>query len=246
MDREELINGYFEGSLSESQLAEFEVLLGTDEAFRTAYEFEKELQVALKKEERKEIKELFSSLNENEEPGPEKRKSRLISMRPWLMAASIALVVGLGSWMFFFTSPNINSEQLYLTHFAPYENVVHPIERGNQLEDLQSRAFTAYEEENYNKALQLFKELNIKQNDSYIDFYEAIVLMQLNQHKESVVLLKSYIENDGELTDRAHWYLALAYLKLDNIKDSKKELKKLIALGSFKNDSAKRLLTELQ
>lgn len=248
MDREELINGYFEGSLSEDQLEEFENLLKTDETFNATFEFEKELQLAIKKEERSEIKELFSSLNESEEQGEgkEKREGKTISMRPWLTAASIALVVGLGSWLFFFNSPNINSEQLYLTNFSPYENVVHPIERGNQLEDLLSRAFTAYEDEKYTEALKLFKELNIKQNDSYIDFYEAIILMQLNRHEEAIALLKNYIQNNGELKDRAHWYLALSYLKLEDVSNSKTELEKLIQLGSFKDDAAKSLLVDLE
>jgi len=242
MDREELINGYFEGSLSDSQLAEFEGLLKTDAEFNTAYEFEKELQLALKKEERKEIKELFSSLNQTEE----KSKGKVISIRPWLVAASIALVVGLGSWLFFFNSLDINTNQLYAANFTPYENVVHPIERGNQLEDLLNRAFTAYEDEKYDEALRLFKELNVKKNDAYIDFYEAIVLMQLNKHQEAIPLLKNYIQNNGELKDRAHWYLALTYLKLGDVSNSKAELEKLIELGSFKRTTAKELLEDLE
>jgi len=243
MDREELINGYFEGSLSEGQLTEFEALLKTDAEFKSVFEFEKEIQLALKKEERKEIKELFSALNDGKE---KKSKGKVISMRPWLAAASIALLVGIGSWMFLFNSPNINSEQLYLTNFSPYENVVHPIERGNQMEDLLSRAFTAYEDEKYEEALTFFKDLNVKQNDAYIDFYEAIVLMQLNRHEESIPLLKNYIKNNGELKDRAHWYLALAHLKLDDVSNSKKQLEKLIQLGSFKKAAAKDLLENLE
>ena len=237
-----MINGYFEGSLSESQLEKFNNLLKGDDDFASAFEFEKELQTSLKKDERKEIKALLSSLNDSEQ----KNHGKVISLRPWLAAASIALVVGIGSWLFFFNSTPINSQRLYLDNFLPYENVVHPIERGNQLEDLLSRAFMAYEEENYDKALHLFKELNRKQNDDYIDFYEAIVLMQLNRHEESIPILESYIENNGELRDRARWYLALSYLKLDEIKNSKAELEKLIQLGSFKTKAAKNLLAELE
>lgn len=242
MDREELINGYFESSLSEGQLTEFEELLKTDTEFNSAFELEKELQLALKKGERKEIKELFSSLNETEE----KSNSKVISMRPWFVAASIALIVGLGSWLFFFNNPDLNTNQLYAANFTPYENVVHPIERGNQLEDLLSRAFTAYEDEKYGEALQLFKELNVKQNDAYIDFYEAIVLMQLNKHQEAIPLLKNYIQNNGELKDRAHWYLALTYLKLDDVSNSKAELEKLLELGSFKKNTTEELLEDLE
>ncbi len=243
MDKEEWINRYFEGTLSKSQLEEFSGLLRTDDDFKKAFEFEQELQIALKKEERKELKRLFSSLNDDQ--GEKKSNSKVISMPPWLAAASIALIIGLGSWIFYLGNTDINSGQLYLSNFAPYENVVHPIERGNQLEDLLSRAFTAYESEDYNKALELFKELHTKQNDDYLEFYEAIILMQLNRHEESIPLLKDYIQNDGVLKDRAHWYLALAYLKLDKIEDCKTELQKLVQIGSFKKEAGEELLEKL-
>lgn len=241
MDSTALINGYFEDSLSENQLEEFEHLLKTDADFASAFEFEKEVQTALKKEERREIKDLFSSLDANEEKGA----GKVISMRPWIAAASIALVVGLGSWLLFFNNPTMNGEQLYFDNFAPYDNVVHPIERGNQLEDIMTRAFTAYEDGDYDLALDLFKELNIKQNDAYIDFYEAMVLMQLDDHSGAIPLLKNYIKNNGELTDRAHWYLALAYLKLNKIENSKMELENLVQLEGFKYEDAERLLKDL-
>lgn len=241
MDREELINGYFEGSLSEGQLTEFEGLLKTDAEFKSAFEFEKELQLGLKKYDRKEIKELFSSLNKTEE----KSEGKVISMRPWLVAASIALIVGLGSWLFIFNSPDLNTAQLYAANFTAYDNVIHPIERGNQIDDLKTKAFTAYENGEYLEALELFEELHTKQKDSYIDFYSAMVLMQLNKQEDAIPLLKRYIEKEGELKDRASWYLALAYLKLDNIKESKVQLADLVKLGSFKTDAAKELLSQL-
>ena len=134
---------------------------------------------------------------------------------------------------------------MYDTNFVPYENVVHPIERGVQIEDLKTKAFTAYEDEDYGLALELFKELQQKQTDSYIQFYEAIVLMQLNKQQEAVPLLENYIAGNGELKDRAIWYLALAYLKQDDIAKSREQLEKLVEEEGFKAKAAKALLEEL-
>ncbi len=250
MDKDELINGYFEGSLSESQSAEFERLRETDTGFAADFEFERELQSALKKEERQEIKSLFSNLDietvaDSKDSRFKKTETKVISIRPWLVAASIVFLLGLGSWLLFFNSPDLNTDQLYAANFAPYENVVHPIERGEQLEDMKTRAFTAYEDADYSLALKLFKELQVQQNDPYISFYEAIVLMQLNKHQEAIPLLEGYIENDGQLKDRATWYLALAYLKQNNIAESKTQLEKLVKMGSFKEDASEALLNEL-
>ena len=242
MDNVEFINSYFEGSLSEKELEEFNSLLKTDEGFSADFEFQKELQFALKKEERREIKQMFNEIAETEKPSTPK----IIRLRPLMAAASIALLVGLGSWFFLFNKPNYDTNQLYNTHFVPYDNVVHPIERGNQLVDLKTRAFTAYENEEYVVALELFKELHTEQSDSYIDFYTAIVLMQLQNHKEAIPLLKGYIENDGALKGRASWYLALSYLKTDALVKSKEQLNTVVINNSYKADEARKLLEALE
>ncbi len=241
MDKEELINGYFEGSLSPHQLEEVERLLKTDSEFASELDFQKELQVSLKKEERQEMKAMFSDIaDKNPEGG-----TKVFQLRPWLAAASIALLLGLGSWFFLFNNPDLNTNELYAANFKPYENVIHPIERGNQLEDLKTRAFIAYENEEYPKALTLFQELQSKQNDAYIDFYSAMVLMQLNKQEEAIPLLEGYMEREGELQDRASWYLALAYLKKEDLDSCKKELKTLVEKNGFKAKAAKNLLEQL-
>ncbi len=250
MDKEELINGYFLGSLSESQSAELERLRETDTDFAADFEFERELQSTLKKKERQEIKSLFSNLDieavtDSEDSRPKETETKVISIRPWLVAASVIFLLGLGSWLLFFNNPDFNTDQLYAANFAPYENVVHPIERGEQLEDLSTRAFTAYEDEDYSLALELFKELQVQQTDPYIAFYKAIVLMQLEKHQEAIPLLEGYIENDGQLKDRATWYLALAYLKQNDVAESKTQLEKLVEMGSFKKEASQKLLGEL-
>ncbi|MBU2974752.1 tetratricopeptide repeat protein [Zobellia sp. B3R18] len=241
MDNEELINGYFEGSLSEEQKREFDHLFETNTDFKTDFEFQEELKRALVKSERKQLKEILSNTNTPHE----KEKSQVIRLRPWLVAASVALLAGISSWLIFFNRPDIDSQQLYASNFAPYENVVHPIERGEQLEDLKTRAFIAYENAEYIKAIELFQTLNMKNNDKYIIFYEAIALMQLNKHDEAVPLFEDYIETNGELKERAIWYLALAYLKLDEIEKCKEQLSLLAHKEGFKTKAAKNLLAEL-
>lgn len=247
MNKEALINGYFEGSLSESQSVELERLRETDLEFAEAFEFERELQSALKKEQRREIKSLFSDLELDTKLAIEdrivpKKEGKVRSLRPWLVAASVAAVVALGIWFVFFTGPDFNAQELYAANFTPYENVVHPIERGQQIEDLQSKAFTAYEDGEYGQALELFKELEQKQSDAYIQFYEAIVLMQLNRHTDAIPLLEKYIAANGELKDRAIWYLALSHLKMNELEKWKNQLEKLVEQDGFKAEAARELL----
>ena len=241
MDKEALINGFFEGSLNQDQLEEVSRLLETDAGFAADFEFQKELQQALKKDERSEIKTMFSNLAKKEE----KSETKVIQLRTWLAAASVAVLIGLGSWFFLFSSSDINTDQLYAANFSPYDNVISPIERGNDILDLRTRAFTAYENKEYTTALELFSQLKIEQDDPYIQFYEANLRMQLDQHALAIPLLKGYIENNGKLADRAMWYLALSHLKLGEIEECRRQLNKLIGLGSFKLEAAKELHAQL-
>lgn len=244
MDKEELINGYFENSLTSAQLQELERLYSTDLDFAQQLDYEKELRKALKSNERNEIRNMFNELKPSKEAN-EKKKSLVVQLRPWMMAASIVLLVGICSWLLLFNTPNQSPEELYKIHFAPYENVVHPIERGVEIEDLKTRAFTAYENEEFEKALALFKELNNKSTDSYLQFYEAIVLMQLEKHDEAIPLLENYIAADGELKQRAQWYLSLSYLKTKQLDKSKSLLMQLTRQDGFKSKEASNLLKEL-
>ena len=274
MDKEALINGYFENSLSESQSEKLERLLKTDAEFASDFEFERELQSALKIEERQELKSIFSKLDaaevvkaedtvqvtSNEDAhhtfpsdkfnrdvnGIPKTTTKIISIGPWLVAASVIFLLGLSMWFLLFNSTDLNTDQLYAANFEPYDNVVHPIERGNSVTDLKTKAFTAYEEADYNLALELFKELQVQQSDPSIPFYKAIVLMQLQKYQDAIPILESYINNNGQLKDRATWYLALAHLKQGDISESTIQLKKLVEMGSFKKDAAEKLLGELR
>ena len=183
---------------------------------------------------------MFSQLGDEQ-----KTKPKVFRLNPWLAAASIALLIGIASWFLFLNSGEINTKELYASHFVPYENVVMPIERGEEIKDLKASAFAAYENEEYSNALKLFEKLQTIEKDAYIDFYSAMVLMQLNRVEEAIPLLEGYIEKEGKLKDRATWYLALAYLKINNVGASKKELNKLILSGSFKSKTAKALLSKL-
>ena len=241
MTKEDLITAYFEGTLSQEDQRTFEDLLKRDMEFLKEFQFQKELQSALQNEERRKTKIFLNSL-ENTSSNKGTKIGRLV---PWFAAASIVILVGLGSWFYFFNSPKINTQELYAAYYKPYENIVHPLERGKQLEDLESRAFLAYELEDYQLAFELFKELGQQKNDSYIAFYNAIVLMQLGNFDEAISLFNGYIQNDSLLNDRAHWYLALCYLKLNDLEKAKKELDLLIQLKSFNLEKAKELKEKL-
>ncbi len=258
MDKEKLITGFFEGTLSPDQLDVMKELLKTDVDFAADFAFEKDLQLALKKNERKEIKDGFSSLtlsrkrtlknqDNHEFNSKEKHQSKIIPLRRLLIAASITAIIGLLSFLLFINDDSDAPSELFATHFKVYENVVHPIERGDSSspqENPVTKAFAAYENQTYEEALRLFQELNPQKNDD-IHLYKGVILMQLDRSKEAIPVLETYSNANGQLKDRAIWYTALAHLKLDEIEKTKEDLKKLIALKGYKKESAQIILDAL-
>jgi len=238
MNTSNYILKYFEGTLSKEELKEFNLLLINDSDFKEEFEFQKELQETLVLNDREHIK------NEIQNWGTIKSKR---DFKPWHIAASVLILIGAASWLLFFnTQSNNSTEELYALYFEPYRNIVRPIVRGEHKEDVQSKAFEAYETKKYENAIVYFNELLNEEPNATIAFYKANTLLQLNKPNEAITLLEENVTNSDTLQDRNLWYLALAYLKNNNIDASKKTLKQLLTQSKFKYKEATTLIEKLE
>ncbi len=241
MKNSELIDKYLQGKLTKSEKELFENSIESDSEFLKEFNFQKELQDTLRKEERIKTKEFLGSIKDSNNT----KNGSLKNSSVWLAAASIILVIGVSVWFLLFNSSPSDPQKLYAQFYAPYENVVHPLERGEKMSDLKSEAFLAYESGNYVLALNLFDSLKLRSSEPYYNFYSAIVLMELEEFEEAKPLLESYIETDAELRDRAIWYLALTNIRLQETDQAKEQLNYLIELRGFKYKKAKDLNDKL-
>lgn len=240
MSKEEQLDAYFDGSLSEEEKVEFEQRLMHDPSFKEEFEFQQSLRQSLRKREHEQIREMFARENASV-PTKTFRIRRFI---PALIAASLLLMATIG--YFLLTSPPPSDySQLFVAYFEPYENVIHPIERGNPMEDLRSRAFYAYENQQYEDAIDLFRQLAEQQPDPYIDFYSGIVLLQLDRNKEAVDRFHRYLDLEGKLEDRATWYLALSYLKIGDTAKASVLLREIISADGYKSEQAEAILDQM-
>lgn len=235
MDKSDYIIKHFEGTLSNEELKEFNTLLITDNDFKEAFEFQKELQETLVLNDREQLKEEIQSWDTD-------RKKH--DFKPWLIAASFIILLTIPSFWYFGQS-DLSNEDLFATNFEPYRNVVHPIVRGENSDDLKIKAFIDYEAKNYKEALNSFNVLLNEGNDATISFYKANTLMQLNKTNEAIPILETNVKNSDTLQDRNLWYLALAYLKNNDTDASKKTLKRLLSQSEFKSKEATILIKNI-
>jgi len=234
MKRQELIEKYVHGTLTEEERLTFNELISTDAEFAEEVRFQEDVKVVARHEDSDQFKQQLRSY-ENQRPSSSKR-------RRWVAAA---ILVALLATAYFTVFQNTNSK-LFAEYFEPYRNVVAPVVRGDQSEALSSKAFLAYENKAYKEAASYFSQLIDTENESYYTFYLANCELALGQGTEAIVLLENYIATSGEFTDRAQWYLALAYVTTNENTKAKSHLERIVATNSYNHQEALQLLNHLK
>lgn len=237
MDKNGLIALYFSKKLSLEAQKEFDHLMATDSEFAKEVNFQENIKVVIEKEERELVKQQLQDFETQENASTNYTK--------WLVAASAVVLLGVSSFWYF--NNTIDPEKLYVENFEPYRNVVQPIVRSETRTDIKTKAFAAYETKNYEDALDYFDTMLNQKYDATISFYKANILLQLNDQKQAINILSKNLKVTDSLIDKHQWYLALAYLKNNDLDKAKNQLNDLIASPStFKKEDAKYLLKKLK
>lgn len=195
-----------------------------------------DLQIVIAKHQAKKTKEILNSFEDSKKAG----------LKKWLIAASFIVILGVSS--FWFLNKEANSEKLFAEYYAPYQNVVQPISRTDKIKNTKTLAFENYELKKYTEALKEFDILllNQKENSDVITFYKAIIYLELNEPQKAIDLLKNNFKNSTNWIDKKYWYLALAYLKVDNQTEAKRVLIELSKMKiNFKRKATLSLLKSL-
>ncbi len=241
MEHEELIEKYIQNRLSSEEELKFAKLLKSDLAFKDEVTLHSNLKKVTKHEDDANFRKLITTLEEKIEKPIQKP-----SYTKWLVAASIALLLGLT--YFLNINEKVSTDELFAQNFEPYRNVIAPVVRGDNgnQEDEKTQAFLAYEKGEYETAITLFTKLYKSTKEPYYLFYKANALLKLERAQEAVPLLLEHLKTKDTLTEKTNWYLALAYLKIKDKPKAKKLLKKVIANKSYKDKEAKKLLKEFE
>lgn len=248
MSKIELIDKYFSNSLSPKEQLKFNDLLQNDEKFKKEFAFQKDLQKVISKNQRNDLKKVVQNFEDDKKPVI----SLLNISKKWLVAASILIIVGLGSVFVksnFYPSP----DKLYAENYEPYRNIVLPVERGEDANTIEHSAFVAYENGNYHKAINLFNSVP-NSNTVYILFYKSMCYMSLNKTREAISLLKTIVDSNPEVNSEknfkelANWYLALAYLNIGEIENAHKQFAVISndKANVYKKESSAKILKYLE
>ncbi len=244
MDKEQLLYHYFSNALTPEQEQRLNELLATDTEFKQQFEFEKDLKRVIREKETNTLKDKLSGFEKKISKDTPVRTLPHTNYRKWALAASIALIIGLG-WIGYnnFTGPDYNA--LYQENFQNYPNTVYTISRSESDETLERDAFVAYESGDFKEAADNLKIISKNRPSDYLDFYLGMSYLNLNQFEEAKAYFTNTINSKSEFVDEAYWYLALIALKEKNKDSANEYLRKLTANDGYNQERARQLLEKL-
>lgn len=234
MENDALLHKYFEQQLSDEEKVLFNSLLQNDAEFAKEVAYQKNVKKAITLNEREVLKQKLKSY----EAKPKFRSAY------WFSAAVVILFLGGLTW--FQLQPS-SPEKLYQEYYHSYPNVVAPTVRGDNERNLKSDAFYEYDSGNYEKSLALFSKIYADEGVDYALFYKAMSLLELNRFEEAITSFEQFNTADNNaFSPFVKWYKALSYLKINEKEKAIELLNELAGKENPQQQTAKKLLTELE
>jgi len=244
-----LIERYFDNQLSDEELKLFQRRLGEDADFAKAFQLEKDLMEGIEVMGNKNLKneldqiyqeEIISKASTSAPPASEKRNNN--PRRLWLAsAAAIALLL-----VFWWLNRTPSAENLYVEYFQPEFDFSVKSGDNSLLSNslLSNEVQTLLRNRNYKSAIPKLNELiRISPENNEYQLALGLALIEEGQFEEGISMLKALEENKFYKTN-ANWYIALAYLKKNDVSMSHQLLS--ASLGQYEHSKAKKLIDDLE
>ena len=133
VDKDQLIAKFLTQSLSDEERLRFDELWAKDNSFKDEVALLQDLSKVAEYEDDSTTRDMIAGFE------AEHHKKKSGASKIWWVAASIVLLISIA---YFNTQDKPNTQDLFTENFEPYRNVVHPITRSVQREDLKTQAFS--------------------------------------------------------------------------------------------------------
>ncbi|HOK52202.1 MAG TPA: hypothetical protein PLD12_01070 [Bacteroidales bacterium] len=167
------------------------------------------------------------------------------------IAASVVILIGIvGVIRFTAVASGKNYEDIFYSYYQPYPVTYQSrdAQQGNE-GNLLSLALQAYENKEFYKAITLFSNVETSIPDCTLmaAFYKGISCIEVSDYKNAIQSFHKVINAPyNTYTASAHWYVALTWLKLNNVEESRKHLNWLVKNDRQLNTKAEGILNILE
>lgn len=233
MSNFDLLDRYFSEELDKSEIKAFNERLKNDPEFNQEFQEIKEIKLAVKVEARKNIKSLFTDLEDSLKPQELTINNQTAMKRMLTVAASLILMVSV-SYFVLNGSGQPTPQDVFTEYYKPYNNLNGRV-RGEAVDNasISSAAYNAYDAGNFALAAENFEALVEVEKSAENYFYMGIANIEIGDYDAAVKNLNTTLNNFSTFKDQSKWYLSMALLA-----DKKEEeaLSSLVSLAS-KNGS---------
>ena len=251
MDNEqhiELIEKFVEQTATNDEVKEFEKLYSEDENFQGLYQIMKANITAIKNAGRKEflnnLKRLDGQLPEVQlnKPFPQGK----IKWIGWTIAAA-ACMTGMFLLINYLRPDNAKKcQQVYIAYYEPYRNIITSYNRSEEkATTIKEQAMSNYTTGDYAKAIEQFKQIKAPEQDAVFHFYLANAYMAVGKMDEARENFSWVLQADILFIDQTKWFLALSYIKTNQLKEASKLLFELVNHENAYKDKASEILNTI-
>lgn len=236
------IERYLQGAMPPGELDEFTQKIAADAELAAAVDLHREVAETLAGEQIHQFRETLKQVDSNWKYSAGGNWLRVLrSPQNLAIAASLLLLIGFFSWLALQEPvyPEIASSN--------FEQLPLQTQMGSNTSDaqvLRNEANRAYITEDYDLAAEKFRTLSGKvPSDQNYRLYQGISEIGSEQLEAAITTLKPLADgNDQSVRGEAAWYLALAYLKLDDSSAARPYLEKLSESKGFRWEQAQSII----
>jgi len=169
---------------------------------------------------------------------------RIHRYKAWYIAASVLLLLSAGGFWYLSDSDPSSADKLFRKYYSAQSMI--DVTRSGDANMVE--AIIRYQEKDYSGAAVLFSQILRNDPENHAGwFYYGISCIETSQFMEAEDAFMIIINQDQNLyVEHAHWYLALAYLKSNQMEKARLKLEYIAAdPENFHRRDAQHLLNKL-
>ena len=239
-NKQELFEKYLIGDLNEEDRDRLQQMSQADDEFSSELKDTKMMISALRVQQKEELKLKYTAMYQ----AVKEQKKRPYSGK-WYYGIAAAVILVITSTLIINMFQTKDNSEVFASYFKPV--IVPTTARNDAINDDRAKAINLYISEEYSTAAEQFQILmESQQEDPLISLLLANSFLKLNKTDEAISLLEDLLTNKEVFyREYSHWYLSLAYIKIDKPEESKKLLLKIRMDDMIFKEQANQLLKEL-
>lgn len=254
MEQLEKIIKYLDGEVIGEEKQAFEKKLEGDVSLQEKLNLVKDINATLADENLNsfvtKIQQIQSSVNhkssaKNNSDIEGKKNSAIILKRRFLSAAAVLLIMAISS-IFYLNFAGPKNERIYNQFYQKYESSLITRSDNNETSALIA-AIQLYDKGNYPGAIARLSDLLQKDNsNTTARFFIGLSYMETKTYDKAIANFNAIMaEGDTAFIEHAEWYMALCYVRTNQIKQASDLLKHIAESNSYYKVKAADLLKKI-